>query len=131
MKPRLFSLQNSRWDNECEVKRATESRVQIATNTRSPLHFDSILVNVDALPAFSTSQLPYQDEKGEDMFVVQETNLSTSKKREGDSNVNCPLCEITLKLHSLCNHVGIHLLRSARGIRDEILTVATQVCTHS
>lgn len=92
---------------------------------------DSILMNVDALPAFLTSQLPYRDKKGEEMFVVQEASSSTSKKRDGDSNVNCPLCGITLKLRSLHNHVGIHLLRTARGITDGTLTVATQVCTHS
>jgi hypothetical protein len=81
---------------------------------------DSILLNVDKLPRFSSSRIPYQAD-GHSTLVIDDARSVIVKKYTGEDTVACHFCGLSLKLKMLRNHVGLHILRSAREVSDSLL----------
>lgn len=89
---------------------------------------DEIIANLDMLPKSSSPHLPYS-RNSKPALVVDNSVALAIQKHDGDSIVPCHLCGSSHKIKSMRNHVGLHILRSIRGVADpSVKFIDTKVC---
>ncbi|KAJ7104870.1 hypothetical protein C8R44DRAFT_807209 [Mycena epipterygia] len=80
-----------------------------------------MLENMQLLPFISNPQaLPYLDADGQQAFIVQNVpgHLTPMPKLPGKTSVPCLICDKTLALNKMREHVGGHILLSLRQVEE-------------
>ena len=96
---------------------------------------EEIVENIKCLPkitgASEFTALPYTLLNGMPQFHLSKNDLPTPLtlvKLPGNSKVNCLLCNKSLLLQNMRNHVGIHLLKARYGIEETGVLVGNNPC---
>ncbi|KAF9457045.1 hypothetical protein BDZ94DRAFT_1228616 [Collybia nuda] len=77
------------------------------------------LGNIGIIPFLEKTSLPYENLAGDKCLYVKDLpqNVNITKKGAED-NIDCYLCEKSLKLKDMRKHVGKHLLLALRDVED-------------
>ncbi|KAJ7099638.1 hypothetical protein C8R43DRAFT_964190 [Mycena crocata] len=89
---------------------------------------DDIGTRVANLPVVNNVCIPYRNLDGQKVFCIDvPSHLQPKPKLDGKEQVRCKLCNSSLKLSAMRNHVGQHILFSLRDKHDHTIPPETEI----